>query len=203
MLLRQTAGGEGIHVPFNIQIQFGVQILGGPNLCRQFEDQHYYEDPRFQWGPGPSYQMSHFLTAVALAYDTTHTNRRASGVAGARLLFGGRNHSNVEAALRLIVGHEMIGDQERAGAQYRVVNNQHINDFISAVAYDVAGNDAERDRLLLGVLGPADLADRRGNSLEDLRLSVKGWIFGHHIAQGIIQTSQDAAVWLRDNLVSR
>jgi hypothetical protein len=97
----------------------------------------------------------------------------------------------------------MIGDQWGPRTQYRVVSNQHINDFISAVSYDVAGNDAERDRLLLGILGPEDLADRTGNSLEDLRLSAKGWIFGYHIAQGIIRTSQDAAAWLRDNLVSR
>ena len=203
MLLRQTAGRDGIRVPLSIQIQFGVQIPGGPNLCPQFEDQHHYSNPTFQWGGGTSYQMSHFLTAVALAYDTTHTNRRATGVAGARLLFGGRSHSNVEAALRLIVGHEMIGDQRGPRAQYRVVNNQNINDFISAVAYDVAGNYVERDRLLVGILGPEDLENRIGSSLEDLRLSVKGWIFGHHIAQGIIRNSQDAAAWLRDNLVSR
>lgn len=67
----------------------------------------------------------------------------------------------------------------------------------------MAGDYLQRDGFLLGILGSEPLARRQGNSLEDLRLSVKGWIFGQHIAHGTILSSQDAARWLRDNLTIR
>lgn len=41
---------------------------------------------------------------------------------------------------------------------------------------------------------------RRGNSLEDLRLSVKGWELGREIALGTIKTNDELANWIAQNI---
>jgi hypothetical protein len=42
--------------------------------------------------------------------------------------------------------------------------------------------------------------DRLGNSLQDLRLSVKGWRFGQMIKNKQITTTDQASNWLLQNL---
>lgn len=49
-----------------------------------------------------------------------------------RIAKSGMGHTNIEAALRIIVGHEIIRDQDGPIAQYQAASKQHINinDFI-------------------------------------------------------------------------
>jgi hypothetical protein len=214
-LLRETSGYEGIKIPLDIGLQFGVRIPGGSSLCREFEDQTLYD---LHWGGDPSYQGSHFLTAVALSYYNLDTGfslsawlsdfgRRFGAFASSPEGYAPRL-SNTEIAIRAIVGHELLADERGiirgidANLQQTVVaDTVHVYGFMQAVAYDVQGNAAGRDQILESILNLQVEGERRGNSLEDMRLSVKGWIFGHHIRAGIIHHSTVAGAWLRDNLV--
>jgi len=67
---------------------------------------------------------------------------------------------------------------------------------------DTWGDYGLRDEHLKKILmmeGGA-LEDRKGNSLEDLRLTVRGWRFGQLIASGYFASREEAAQWLNDNL---
>jgi len=62
-----------------------------------------------------------------------------------------------------------------------------------------------RDKELRAILIATDPAfvnedavpERVGNSMQDLRNSVKGWRFGQEIKYEVIVTRREAAVWLR------
>ena len=82
-----------------------------------------------------------------------------------------------------------------------------IEQFDNAVKRDAAGNYDGRDRALQGILmdGPRPRqlgvqAARVGNSMEDLRLSVRGWRVGNMVANGLIQTNKDLANWIALNI---
>lgn len=74
-----------------------------------------------------------------------------------------------------------------------------------AVKRDASGDYAARDQTLNDILRPygaqwgggfGPLDNRIGNSMEDLRLSVRGWRLGNMVASGRIQTNTDLANWL-------
>ena len=71
------------------------------------------------------------------------------------------------------------------------------------------GDDDLRDQELQAILQLTDPPiigealpgeERVGNSMPDLRASVKGWIFGQLVASGEIETRQQAADWLREEI---
>ena len=107
----------------------------------------------------------------------------------------------------------MVGDQLNSGqfisvpAQYAASNTGARNHFLRAIDYDRQRNYDLRDNQLRTILTATDprFRDRNaiegstrvGNSMQDLRLSVKGWRFGQETRNGPIQSRQEAADWLR------
>jgi hypothetical protein len=105
----------------------------------------------------------------------------------------------------------MVGDTEdlmglpKVPPQYyaAATNTEAIGLFLKAVEADKGRKPRERDKYLQTILGFSDEAagdpTRIGNSMPDLRLSIKGWRFGkgtRNEEEGI-RTRQDAANWLR------
>jgi RHS repeat-associated protein len=217
-LLRDTAGFEGHNIPIPIQAQFGIEIQGGECLCEDFEDQPHYET----WGlTHSSYQISHFLSAVAMAYYNCGPNDLPFVTRFYRTLFSNssdRPYTNPEiehwryssrgTVLRMIIGHELVSDMAFKAwwKQYRAVDIGHIFLFGVAMRADLAGDIESidrRDKYLEKITGLKKFSvdpERIGNSTEDLLLSLKGWEFGCMIKNRSITNAQGAATWLEDNL---
>jgi hypothetical protein len=139
-------------------------------------------------------QMGHFLTAVSLGY------------------FSYGDPFLETNAMSLIVGHEMVADAGgRSGLirtythaqQYRAAANTPgaVSLFGAAVNADIWGNNSLRDKYLSSILSMGDEPmPRYGNSIQDLRLSIRGWRFGRLIASGIIQDKEEARDWILGNI---
>ena len=147
-------------------------------------DDRFYQDPH-DWAEyvqkRETKQVGHFLTAVGLRLNALPRFVR----------------------LNLIVGHEKFGDG-LFGAfvrQFRRATQRDRQRFLAACAADAAGDEAQRERLLDAIFGSRREAlhdpRRVGNSLVDLRLSVKGWRFGDALLTGQLQTRAEAAEWLK------
>jgi hypothetical protein len=147
---------------------------------------------------GSGNQVGHFLTALDLSIWANDPNV-SSFVGGIRNQF----------ALSAIIGHEMIGDD--VGVFPFVINsNQVINGFYYNLTtfgalnrWFLSGEDDNFDKILN--MGPHIFNIKlesftSGNSIEDLRLSYQGWVAGQQITNGEIETSEDFAKWLEENL---
>jgi hypothetical protein len=166
----------------------------GSDKCfrEEFRDSQFYP---FWYGPdveGTSNQVGHFLTAIDMAY----------------------NHWGEGFMIR----HEQFGDGNQAEDEWweNDVNNLSglfitINtavNFNDAVEYDRQGLYHERDVVLWELLNfDADISyeggslDRDGNSLQDLRLSLKGYRFANWVRENGGTHPSFAASWLRVNLM--
>jgi hypothetical protein len=152
---------------------------GDIGFAGEFRDDYWYQD---YWGGGnpESKQVGHFLTAVDMG---SH---------------GGWVHS--------IVGHEQAGDSPLGLA--RQLGSPSATDkahFRAALALDESGYTSERDAHLMAILDPSQhgpLSARKGNSLEDLRLSARGYRLGQMITGGSpgMQTNKDVANWIALNV---
>jgi len=177
-------------------------------------------------------QVGHFLTAVRLGYDPTflvpllalEANLSVS-VPQVRPLLP-MDESIEVTAKRLIVGHEKKGDPAPTGSQardalltlrtiplqYWAAEPEDVDYFDLAVAADRDWRTDLRDYYLGKILGATttedlpDLRERQGNSMEDLRLSVKGWRLGRAVAgldgnaqptEKQLTTRLEVASWLR------
>jgi hypothetical protein len=138
-----------------------------------------------------STQLGHFLTGVDMGYGD------AIGRYGPLLR---------SRRLPLIVGHEMAADQggvvgriTSTRDQYRKATPLDVSRFLRAVALDEAGDCQARDAELYAIYDPARNGPqeaRLGNSMEDLRLSVRGWRLGHLVASGELETNKDLVDWI-------
>ena len=154
-------------------------IRGDAGFAPEFQDDYLYAE---LWGyqTPHSRQTGHFLTAVDM----------------------GRSGDWV----RSIVGHEQSSDaalQDGLAWQMRKPTSDDVSLFVEALACDAVGSTAARDSALEAILSPQKhgaLADRRGNSLADLRLSVRGWRLGNMVAQGGLGTNKDLANWIALNV---
>jgi RHS repeat-associated protein len=179
--------------------QFRINFGGDDGLAEELRDSKYYET----WG-GTTNQPGHFLTAVALAY-------RGPG-RFSHLLFWPRQDTEPflttddRIALGLIVGHEMVPDN--AGnfyyapqLQFYKASIQDIQLFLSALAAEIRGDLTARDDYFWQILGSDyDETQRVGNSIEDLRLSAKGWNFGKWVLAHKGVSHIIAGAWLRNNI---
>lgn len=126
------------------------------------------------------------------------------------------------SSIRLIVGHEIRPDPQNVGnalagfrSQVQAATEDHISLFMQAVEADRRGADidpylAEIFLAGRGAEGAYDPFDPdcpgpfcnwgSGNSMADLRLSVKGYRFGQEIQTNIISSRFSAAMWLRQEL---
>ncbi len=71
--------------------------------------------------------------------------------------------------------------------------------FHSAVEHDSSKDYLSRDTSLMSIYGlwrHGNQKDRVGNSMQDLRLSVRGWRLGSMVRQGGLSTNKDLANWL-------
>jgi RHS repeat-associated protein len=209
--------------PRFLSMQFGLFQADATGFCQELSDAPFYQAKEI-WGRyvGPdTAQMGHFLTAISLGFDPETAYYTAPIFDAYRVLSTPYIMSGnppvptpEEHALNLIVGHEMVGDRPGPGMaisipeQYAVATAEARELFLKAVEADRWGRYGERDEYLRPILGDplrreAIPGNRRlGNSMPDLRLSVKGWRFGQEIRNGYgpdgpIQTRQQAADWLR------
>ena len=145
-----------------------------------------FEDP---W-PTSTDQVGHFLTAVRLAFDPRFLANPIF-----RLLLG--SWGDADAPLRLIVGHEKVADPPDAnslslGGLFTALGRFH-DQYQSATDDDVAAFQS-------GHLESIRVGAGLGNSMEDLRLSHKGWLFGHSITQGQFSSREQVADWIRTEI---
>jgi hypothetical protein len=179
-------------------VQFGVKF-GDTGFREEFRDSHLYAE---QWGMSylDSNQVGHFLTAASLGYKPVLGRESIS--------------------LIPIIGHEKVSDAglSRSTTSGPVGDPFALSEQIAAgmvgylssegIVFEVACTSDKdesyemRDIGLGIILGSGDLAKRRGNSMEDLHLSVKGWIMGQMIANGELKTNRDVADWLTTNLAA-
>ncbi len=181
--------------------QFGV-TFNDSGFAKQFQD---------PWPDSSGNQVGHFLTAVSMGYDAAYAVRdwrTKLGLLGADP--GIKSLSDDEVALRLIIGHEKYADAAAGPAEVIAIRRQYSSTtaldlarFELAISYDRRGNQARRDcllELIVGFQGETPPVGRLGNSLQDLRLSLKGWRFGLMIRERSIVTLAQASNWLERNL---
>ncbi len=162
---------------------------GDTGFRSEFRDDHLYSD---LWGieTPASRQVGHFLTAVHMGYKPGHLEG---------------------FFIRSIVGHEMVTDAKgklgvpvRTAQQVAAAGSTEISCFKTAVKLDAAGaSPLDMDAALYPIFDPAKHGkqeDRIGNSMEDLRLSVKGWRLGQMVESGVLATNKDLANWIALNV---
>lgn len=160
------------------------------------------------WNGYSSNQVGHFLTAAMLGYVATNDVLRATN-------------------LSCIIGHELTGDyfsgnNVRPGEQYvpeitaarqcSATTPAHFDLWSRAVGADLRGDRDSRNCALAAILPDLPERDfdfetdqrwyveRFGNSHQDLRLSLKGWVYGNAIRQGYISDLDSARAWLLTQL---
>lgn len=196
-----TAGGT----PFT---HFGGGFHGESGLHPSFQDGFLYTAA---WGGGSTSQMGHFLTGVSL----TNAGEVVKNTAGMSTLLGDWGGDSSTMILKLIVGHELLPDDNHtsiptnARNQFHTATDGALSEFVAAAAADRSGDGAARDAALLRVMTHGhDLADRaytegdaaactqatctpsacacpwgQGNSLNDLRLSLRAFRLGQKLAR--------------------
>jgi RHS repeat-associated protein len=166
-------------------LHFGIQFRD-TGFAPEFQDHQLW--------PDSSNQVGHFLTAVHLAYVGDYDFR---------------------LGIACTVGHELLSDH-LASDWYQCLQGieadsegYHIGRFLDAMVADVQGDYRQRDCLLRQIVGLPDAFDptnptidylRHGNSMQDLRLSLKGWIFGWKVLGRSINSLDEAREWLIANL---
>jgi hypothetical protein len=145
-----------------------------------------FEDP---W-PSSADQVGHFLTAVGLVYDPAFLSNPIFS-----MLLGGFGDDDIP--LRLIVGHEKEPDppgvdKVHLKTLFTVIKHFRAQ-YHSATRQDVANFRA-------GNLDSIQVGDGLGNSVADLHLSYKGWLFGQWIVEGRFRTRVEIAHWIRTEI---
>ncbi len=190
--------------------QFAPDTFGtDTGFAAGLQDGYLYAN---KWAPGGgTNQVGHFLTGVAMAYNP-------DSVASFVTLMMGRDVGEDPrlSALRMMVGHEMLGDASNnsdgcsvcssltnAKAQYQRATATEVAYFVAAAKADREGRLADRDaelRKILVAAGYSAAAELQctqatcsstsscrctwamGNSMNDLRLTVKAVRFGQKMA---------------------
>ena len=175
-IIDNTFGGI-IHSQFR---GFG-NMRGDASFATEFRDDHWYAE---LWGAQhlpETRQVGHFLTAVSMGY--TRYPRLVGGL-----------------LKRAIVGHEQLSDN--TGFIQQTWHAKSVEKFDDAVAADAGGGINGREAALRVIfdLGTGTPEQRVGNSMEDLRLSVRGWQLGRMVRSGEIQTNRELANWTALNI---
>ena len=192
-VLMATKGG-GFDDPLKqlFPLHFGVDFGGNCGFKEEFRDDQLY--PRWNLLASDSNQVGHFLTAVDVTYYFPNY-----------------------FAVGFMLGHEQVSDTNTVNnlLSFASVSTIDRNHWSKAVDYDSQGNSAMRDTELWPVLhfdkpsAPENVdqnyvdPDRQGNSLQDLRLDVKGFRFANWIKQNPNLPAVMAGSWLRINLSAK
>lgn len=150
-VLALTAGNGGLIAPPGLQFQGG--FYGEQGYSPLVQDGFLYErSPK--WGGGTN-QTGHFLTGTALTWDPA-TNAQNPAIQTRITLTRGESAS--KTALRLVVGHELVGDAGTqsglpdAQPQYAAATDAALHHFLEALVADRAGKTADRDARLLDMM---------------------------------------------------
>jgi hypothetical protein len=145
-----------------------------------------FEDP---W-PTSTDQVGHFLTAVRLAFDPQFLSNPVF-----QLLLGG--WGDTDMSFRLMIGHEKVADPPDA-------NRLGIKTLFTALrcfrAQYQSVTDDDVAQFQTGQLEMIRVGNGLGNSMEDLRLSHKGWLFGRSITEGHFRSREEVADWIRTEI---
>jgi hypothetical protein len=145
-----------------------------------------FEDP---WRSSAD-QAGHFLTAVRLAFDASFLANPIF-----RLLLGSSGAK--DDALRLIIGHEKAPDPpdiDRLTLGRLLTALQHFRRQYQSVSSEDVANFQH------GNLDAIRIGTGVGNSIADLRLSYKGWLFGQWANEGRFGSREEVARWVREEL---
>ena len=189
-LSKLTCAIPGELVAFHFQ--FAISFPSGDNsgLPDELEDSQFYDG--HTWINQESNQIAHFLSAVSEYYHK------------------GRD-------VRLIIAHEKSRDPSGMTDTgdlmtniFNEVTSADRSHFYRAWHYDTNGMYAERDQELWAILnfdptivqslGDVDPA-RQGNSLQDLRLSLRGVRFADWVMSNRSSPPGEAGQWLMTNLL--
>lgn len=156
-VLALTAGTGGIVSAPGLQFQGG--FFGEQGYSTLVQDGFLYErSPK--WGGGTN-QTGHFLTGTALTWDPS---ANAQNLAIQTRISIPRGESASKTALRLVVGHELVGDagtqsgQPDAQPQYAAATDAALHHFLEALVADRAGKTADRDARLLDMMAASGYA---------------------------------------------
>ncbi|MEW5986618.1 MAG: RHS repeat-associated core domain-containing protein [Chloroflexota bacterium] len=158
----------------------------------EFQDDHLYEE---QWGIKQPYsqQVGHFLTAVSMGNDQGFFRQLLWKYAIMRHEQAADGRGKIGELFGL--ANQMLGPMTGGPALLGFTAGYDIASFNYAVNYDTAGNYGARDEVLQGLHG-----NGLGNSMEDLRLSVRGWRLGNMVVSGELQTNKELATWIALNV---
>lgn len=182
-----------------------------------------YRDPH----PSSRNQVGHFLTGVGLGFNP-HKVAQMISLAGVpiasmrALLNAPESMSDEEVVAAMVVGHELAPDpvdslnyiKMIAGFQlqfHRALENPHYVEFFRQA--ERALTEGQRP----GTRGGDEIINMtaafrflrqiplnvlwRGNSYQDLRLTLAGWHLGRMIRSGRFSNRAEIAQWLRNNLI--
>jgi hypothetical protein len=152
------------------------------SLKDEFRDQIFYDTDWNSKGES-SNQVGHFLSAVDAA---------GYGIPG----------------LRITIGHEQKNDGTDWLTVARSPNKTDIAKWGEAITADENGNSKKRDELLWQLLRFSSETpfgcvekDRKGQSLQDLRLSLKGFRFRAWVDKHPSSPPDQAGSWIYSNLM--
>jgi hypothetical protein len=187
-ILKVTQGSDNPNSPqgilahtLHLPVYFALYWGSDCGFSSELQDSHLYPE----WGllPSASNQVGHFLSAVGITYY----------------------HWNIAA----IVGHEQTTDSSPLNyVSYITVSDEDMNHWYAAVKYDEQGSGEKRDDELWPILHFDDsikpgnvVSKRQGNSLQDLRLSIKGYRFALWVENNRSTLPVVAGAWLRAELM--
>jgi hypothetical protein len=198
-LLEVTLGDAGSYSldfgtkvrPLNIHLQFGLLFNTdcltnsrssdcGCGLASEFEDSQFYIEP--VWGEQISRQINHFLSGVGEYYY-------------------GKD-------IRIIIAHEKSTDRNKWDNFFSEVTLRDRLLFYEAWEYDKKGLYPDRDDMLWSILNFSDSVsfgsvdpNRRGNSLQDFRLSLRAVRFSDWVMSNSESSPGQAGNWLSSNML--
>ncbi len=160
----------------------GLQTGGGfgdTGFRAEFQDSSIW--------PSSGNQVGHFLTAVRLGHDPGFLDNWQQ-----RYILD--SDEDVETmALRLIVGHEQKADPGFFGTLASLIPLPGRWGFEEQYH---SASDADIENFRTGNLDKIKLGTGKGNSMQDLALSYKGYILGKLIADGKLKTPEEIANWI-------
>ena len=187
----------GRHTPLDLPGLREIRVAGDAGFRSEFRD---------PWAHSRD-QIGHFLTALGLFLYPETVRTRRLGVRVRDWVRAPKGMSDEEVALRFIIGHEKVPDPILGDPRALI---QFPKQFTSATAADVATYHQALEALGLGwrvdleagvrILSGIQAGKGRGNSIQDLSLSLMACRLGQLIRGGVVRSGAEAAAWIRDNL---
>lgn len=180
--------------------------LPGLREIREAGDRGFRPQFRDPWANSRD-QIGHFLTALGLFLYPETVQTRRLGIRVRDWVRSPQDMSDEEVALRFIIGHEKVPDPILGDPRALI---QFPKQFTSATAEDVATYRRALEALGAGwrvnlgaaveILSGIAVGQGRGNSIQDLALSLMACRLGQMIRSGAIRDGAEVAAWIRDNL---